>query len=250
VAAAEENPRVTVVVPVREEGEAIIGFLDRLFEAVTLPCEVLLVVDDEADPTRPCITAYAQGEPRLQVLMNAHGDGPANAMRSGIDQAKADVLVTTMADGSDDPQHIDQLARLVERGVVVASASRWTRGGQKVGGGLLKGLLSRVAGLSLHYLAHVGTRDATNCFKAYSTQFLKDVGVESDTGFTLGIEQVAKARRCRLPVAEIPTIWLDRMSGSSKFQLGPWLPAYLGWWLFAFGPRLSPERVRRRLESS
>ena len=46
----------------------------------------------------------------------------------------ADVVVVTMADGCDDPQQIDQLARLVERGVVVAAASRYSKGGQQVGG--------------------------------------------------------------------------------------------------------------------
>jgi dolichol-phosphate mannosyltransferase len=246
----QDKPRVTVVVPVRDEGEAIVRFLDRLFEAVELPCEVLVVVDDEGDGTHPFLVDYARREPRLQVLATPDGAGPAHAMRFGIERARAEVLVTTMGDGSDDPQHIDQLARLVERGVVVASASRWTRGGQKVGGGLLKGLLSRLAGTSLHYLARVGTRDATNCFKGYSTSFVRSVDIESETGFTLGIEQVAKARRCRLPIAEIPTIWLDRMSGMSKFRLAAWLPAYLRWWLFTFGPRLSPEQIRRKARSS
>ena len=59
----------------------------------------------------------------------------------------------------------------------------------------------------------VGTRDATNSFKAYSTEFVRQVGIESDAGFEIGIELVAKARRHRLPVAEIPTIWLQRDTG-------------------------------------
>ena len=69
--------------------------------------------------------------------------GPANALRFGIGQATADVVVVTMADGSDDPMQIDQLTRLVERGVVVACASRYMRGGQQVGGPWIKGRISR-----------------------------------------------------------------------------------------------------------
>ena len=133
-----------------------------------------------------------------------------------------------MADGSDDPQQIDQLVRLVERGVVVAAASRYSRGGQQVGGPFLKGSLSRLAGLSLALFARVGTRDATNSFKAYDMDFVRTVGIDSDAGFEIGIELVAKARRARLPVAELPTIWLERDQGMSNFKLAvldPALPA-------------------------
>ena len=74
-----------------------------------------------------------------------------------------------MADGCDDSRQIDDLARLVERGVAVAAASRYMAGGQQVGGPLVKGMLSRTAGRSLRLFARLGTRDATNSFKAYST---------------------------------------------------------------------------------
>jgi hypothetical protein len=144
-----------------------------------------------------------------------------------------------MADGSDDPMQIDELARLVERGVVVAAASRYMPGGQQVGGPRLKRVLSRTAGKSLHMLARVGTRDATNSFKAYSTDFVRQVGIDSRTGFEIGLELTVKATRLRLPVAEIPTIWLDRTLGDSRFQLVHWLPSYLHWYRFAFGPKLS-----------
>jgi dolichol-phosphate mannosyltransferase len=43
----------------------------------------------------------------------------------------------------------------------------------------------------------------------------------------------------RLPVAEIPTIWLDRQAGVSNFQLAKWLPGYLRWYRFAYGRRLA-----------
>lgn len=229
-------PRLSIVVPVYNEGPAITDFLDRLFEAVTLPCEVLAVYDTSEDSTRPHLEGYAATEPRLRPLHNSYGRGPAAALRFGLDHAESDVVVVTMADGSDDPYQIDQLTRLVERGVVVACASRYMRGGQQVGGPFLKGLISRTAGRSLHLLGRVGTHDATNSFKAYSRAFLREVGIQSDAGFTLGIEMVAKARRRRLPVAEIPTIWLDRAEGTSNFHLFRWVARYLRWWLHALRP--------------
>jgi glycosyltransferase involved in cell wall biosynthesis len=232
-----------VVIPVYNEGDHIIPVLDRLFEAITLPCEVLVVFDTLDDTTRPVLEQYAEKEPRLLPTLNTHEPGPAHAIRFGIEHARSPVVVVTMADGCDDPMQIDTLTRLVERGVVVAAASRYMRGGQQVGGPAFKSFLSRLAGNTLFLFARVGTHDATNSYKAYATDFVRAVGLESDRGFEIGIELVAKARRARLPVAEVPTIWLDRSFGTSNFKLRAWLPRYLRWYFFAFGPELTLEQI-------
>jgi glycosyltransferase involved in cell wall biosynthesis len=243
---SDGQPRVSVIVTAYNEGETIVPCLDRIFESVTLPCEVLVVYDTPDDTTAAYVDKYARNEPRLRPTLNTYGRGPARAIRFGIDAAQADVVVVTMADGCDDPQQIDQLTRLVERGVVVAAASRYMRGGQQVGGAAFKTALSRWAGRSLHTLARVGTHDATNSFKAYRRSFVQDVGIDSDDGFEVGIELVAKARRLRLPVAELPTIWLDRTFGVSNFKLAAWLPRDLHWYRFAFGPPLTLDQLRAK----
>jgi dolichol-phosphate mannosyltransferase len=239
------RPRVSIVIPARDEGAQIEVVLNRLLESVELPCEVLVVVDTAEDTTLPFLEKFSRSDDRIRPFINELKAGPAQAIRCGIAHASADVVVVTMADGCDAPEQIDPLVRLVERGVVVAAASRYSRGGQQVGGPGLKGLLSRMAGLSLWALARVGTRDATNSFKAYSVSFINTVGIDSDAGFEIGLELVAKARRARLPVAELPTIWLDRQHGMSNFKLASWIPRYVRWWLFAFGPRLAIEDIRR-----
>src|SRR5260370_25391140 len=114
---------------------------------------------------------------------------------------------------------MDDVVRLVEGGVGVAAASGYMPGGQQVGGPVLKGTVSRMAGRSLRLFAHIGTRDATNSFKAYSTEFVRSVGIDSRDGFEIGIELTAKAKRMRLPVAEIPTLLLDPQARVSKFQV-------------------------------
>jgi dolichol-phosphate mannosyltransferase len=239
-----DAPRVSIVIPVYDEGDAIVGCLDRIFQSVTLPCEILVVYDDPSDKTLPYLEKYAKAESRLVPLHNSDGPGPARAIRFGIEHARAPVTVVTMADGSDDAEQIDELCKLVERGVVIAAASRYVSGGQQIGGPILKSSLSRLAGLSLYWFARVGTRDATNSFKAYSTEFVRSVGIESDTGFEIGIELVAKARRLGLPIAEIPTIWLERAHGASNFKVARWIPRYLRWYRFAFGPKITVEQLR------
>jgi glycosyltransferase involved in cell wall biosynthesis len=240
------TPRVSIVIPAYNEDANIVPALDRIFEGVLLPAEVLVVVDSPEDSTVPVVEEYQRIEPRLRWLHNTYGRGPANAIRFGIDSARSKVAVVTMADGCDDPQQIDDLVRLVERGVAVAAASRYMPGGAQVGGPLVKGMLSSLAGRSLRVFARIGTRDATNSYKAYSIDFVRQVGIESRAGFEIGIELTAKARRARLPVAEIPTIWLDRREGVSNFRLAKWIPKYLRWYIFAFGRHVSVGALAER----
>ena len=234
---------MSVVIPAYNEGDDIVPVLDRMLESITLSSELLVVVDTTDDTTVPVVTAYGENHPDVRIVVNDYGRGPAHAIRYGIHQAKAAVVVVTMADGCYDPRQIDELTRLVERGVVVAAASRYMPGGQQVGGPGLKGMMSRTAGRTLYWFARVGTRDATNSFKAYSRAFVEQVGIDSRDGFEIGLELTAKARRLRLPVAEIPTIWLDRPAGVSNFKVARWLPKYLRWYRFAYGPRLDLQRL-------
>ncbi|HLM06887.1 MAG TPA: glycosyltransferase family 2 protein [Blastococcus sp.] len=242
-------PRVSVVIPSYQEGERILPVLARMREAVTLPCEVLVVVDSPDDATA-VVLRDADGRGDVRLLVNDYGRGPAHAIRYGVDRARAPVTVVTMADGCDDPRQIDDLTRLVERGVVVAAASRYMSGGQQVSGPFLKGMLARIAGVTLRLFARVGTHDPTNSFKAYSTAFLREVGIDSSYGFEMGLELTAKARRLRRPIAELPTIWLERQAGVSNFRLAEWIPAYLRWYRFAFGGRLTPEQLPEAVSRS
>ncbi|BAL87099.1 putative glycosyltransferase [Actinoplanes missouriensis 431] len=237
---------MSVVIPVYNEGEGVVSHLERILRDVLLPAEILVVHDMPEDTTVPYAQELARRDPRVRTVLNTYGRGPANAIRFGIDSAAAPVAVVTMADGCDDPRQIDELARLVERGVVVAAASRYMPGGQQVGGPRFKRLASRWAGRTLYTFARVGTRDATNSFKAYDTEFVREVGIESRTGFEIGIELSAKATRLGRMVAEIPTIWLDRQLGESHFDLGRFMPSYLRWYFFAFGRRMTLEQLAAR----
>jgi glycosyltransferase involved in cell wall biosynthesis len=230
--------KASIIIPAYNEGIFIRRHIERLFDRVKSPVEVIVVVDDSNDTTLPVIKQLTDTYPKLRAAINTLGPGPANAIKYGFAEALGPVLVVTMADGCDDPAQIDELIDLVDRGVAIAAASRYMPGGQQVGGPFIKALLSKLAGKSLRVIRNSGTNDATNSFKAYSRDFLEMVKVESSYGFEMGLELVAKAIRLRQPVAEIPTIWLDRTDGASNFKLVVWLPKYLKWYLYAFGPKM------------
>jgi glycosyltransferase involved in cell wall biosynthesis len=231
--------RASVVVPALNEGDQISHFLARLDESVTIPVEVLVVVDTPSDTTLDGIHAYKPTSLRVRGIVSELPKGPANAIRHGISVSNSEIIVITMADGSDDPRVIDDLIRLIERGCDVAAASRYMAGGQQIGGPRFKKFLSKNASRALWFLLGVGTHDSTNSFKAYSKKFIDEVGIESNKGFEVGLELVAKAHRNRRMIAEVPTIWIDRLIGESNFQLRRWLPQYLRWFFYAFGPKLN-----------
>ena len=139
--------------------------------------------------------------------------------------AQAPVIVT-MVDLSDDYRIVEEMVARAEAGTAVVCPSRYMPGGRQIGGPWLKNLLSRTAGLTLHWLAGVPTRDAINSFKAYRRDFLERTPIESTAGFSLGLELVAKAHFSGERVEEIPAIWQDRTAGESRFRLAAWLPLY------------------------
>jgi len=140
---------------------------------------------------------------------------------------------------------VNRMVELARGGADVVAASRYMRGGRQVGGPPLKRLMSRTAGLSLHWFAGVPIHDPTNNFKLYSRRFLDSVTIESSAGFELALELSVKATLARLRLAEVPTTWRDRTAGQSNFKLRKWLPHYLHWYFAAFRGRIS-RLLRRR----
>ena len=240
-------PAVSIVIPAYNESDNIQASIARIARNVNSTFEIIVVVDSPEDTTIPAIAAIQPDIPQVRVEIQ-ESRGPAEAIKFGFGAATAPVVIVTMADGSDDPGSIDTLVELVDRGCVIAAASRYMPGGQQIGGPRFKAFLSRSAGRSLKYFAGVTTSDATNSYKAYSRQFVEEVGIESDAGFEIALELVAKARRLRKPIAEIPTIWLDRDAGESRFLLKKWLPKYLKWYRFAYGPALTLDQLTPKKE--
>jgi dolichol-phosphate mannosyltransferase len=229
----------TVIIPAFNEGINIRKTIQDLINLYAETIDVIVVVDFKEDTTISFFDEIVDNPKTYKIVVQNYGPGPSNAIRFGIDQASTECVLVMMADGSDDVRAISELSNLVSRGVVVACASRYMSGGQQIGGPRFKKFLSRTAGKLVYSLAGVGTHDPTNSFKAYSKAMVQQVGIESRSGFEIGIELVSKAHRLRLPIAEIPTIWLDRTDGNSRFLLARWAPKYLPWFFNCFAPKIS-----------
>lgn len=232
-------PRYSVVLPVWNEAANIGAFCRKARAELPPDHELLVCYDTDSDTTLPALAALPAGEKpeRIRLVKNDLGPGVRYAIEAGMRAAAAPVVLVMMADLSDDFRRIDEMVQLVEAGADVACASRYSPGGEQIGGPWLKGKLSWLAGWSLHHAAGLPTRDPTNSFKAYARSYLERTRIESTAGFSLGIELTVKAHFGGGRVAEVPASWYDRTAGESRFLLRKWLPQYLRWYGWAFQAR-------------
>jgi dolichol-phosphate mannosyltransferase len=238
---------LSIVIPVRKEAENIASLFDALASTVASNAEVILVYDEEDDPTVPEARRHeGRLACKLTLVRNSFGSGPANALRAGFDAAAGDVIVVVMGDLSDDLQLIDLMVARIQAGDDVVCGSRYMLGGRQIGGPLIKRMLSRLAGVSLWFGVGLPTHDATNAFKAYRTSCLRSLSIEGDGGFEISMEITVKAWLAGWRVSELPATWTDRTAGTSKFQLWKWLPRYLRWYFYAMRCRLLGPKTATR----
>ena len=230
--------RLSIVMPVYNEGNVIEETLRRVESAIKIPHELLIIYDKDEDTTIDPVKKLQKQYPHIKLVKNIYGRGALNALKTGLVKAKGEAVCIMMADLTDDPQILNRMMAKFSKGFDVVAASRYMEGGHQIGGPRVKQILSRVAGVSLHYLVGLPTHDATNSFRLYSKQFLQKTKIESDGGFELAIELTVKAHFGGFRVSEVPTTW-TYLAKESRFYLAKWLPKYLKWYLWAIRQKLS-----------
>ena len=221
---------LTIIIPVYNEGENITSAVERIEKEVKYPYQINLIYDSDEDTT----LEHAKNL-NVNLVKNKYGKGVLNAIKTGLENVQTEFAVVTMADLSDPPEVINNmLDSAIKNNSSIVCASRYMVGGKQIGGPFLKKMMSKYAGLSLHYLAGIPVHDVTNSFKLYRKSFLDNVKIESTGGFELGLELVVKAFKNGDIITEVPTVWTDRVAGKSNFKLIEWLPKYLKWYFMAF----------------
>ena len=229
---------IGIVIPVYNEGEVIEKTLDEVETKVEPEHEIYIVYDFAEDDTLPVVQRWAdQHQCNIKMVQNYYGRGALNAIKTGFEAAETDAVLVVMADMSDDLSAVNKMCDLVTNGYDVVCGSRYCKGGKQLGGPLLKRTMSRLAGISLHYLTRIPTHDVTNSFKMYRKSLLNTIIIESTGGFELGMEVTVKAHVAGYRIGEVASIWYDRTAGESRFQLWAWLPSYLRWYFYAFKSR-------------
>jgi glycosyltransferase involved in cell wall biosynthesis len=224
---------LTIVIPVYNEAGNIKTAIDRIEEQVVLPHEISIVYDRDEDTTVPVVQEIKNNyQNAINLVKNKYGWGVLNAIKTGMEEAKTEFVIVTMADLSDPPEVMNVMLAKAKEGADLVCASRYMKGGKQTGGPFLKGLFSHIAGISLHWFTRIPTHDISNSFKMYRKSMLDMIEIESKGGFEIGMEITVKAYMAGYKITEVPTTWTDRTDGESNFKLWTWLPDYLHWyWL-------------------
>ena len=237
---AEHSPsaiKLSIILPVYNEGGSIREVIARIERSVTVPHEVLVVYDFEEDNTLPILRPLLARSSRIRLVKN-RSRGVISAIKTGAAESTGEAIVMTTGDGSEDPLTMNAMYQKIEEGFDLVCGSRYMPGGQKIGGPRMKTGLSRWSGISLHWLTGVPTHDISNGFKMYRKALWEAIPIESVGGYEFGLEITMKAYYQGYRITEVPTTWRDRTAGASKFKLLRWLPGYLYWYMKALGWRL------------
>jgi len=224
---------IDIIVPAYKEGNNILRLFSEIEEEIKSPHRVTVVCDMTDDPTVDAVEKVKNDYNfPLNVVINTYGRGVINAIKFGIDYASAEYILIMMADCSDKLNVVDEMFQKMEKGFDLVCGSRYMSGGKQINSPFLKGFLSRMAGLSLHWLSRIPTHDVTNSFKMYRKDMLRNIKIESNGGFEIGMEITVKAYVAGYKITEIPSVWIERDVGKSNFKLWSWLPRYLYWYFW------------------
>ncbi len=225
----QDEMEITLIIPVCDEEENIVDLFIEIDKKIEHPHKALIIYDHDDDTTLRNKDDLVNKYPNIRFVKNKFGFGVINAFKTGFQTADTKYIVPIMADLSDMPETVNKMYDKIKEGYDLVVASRYVAGGAKVGGPVIKYILSRIANLSLHYLTGIPTHDMTNAFIMYRKDVIDDIEITSTGGFEITMEIMAKAYLQGYSITEVPTINRDRKAGKSRFKLLAWILKYLYW---------------------
>jgi dolichol-phosphate mannosyltransferase len=211
---AEPLPRLTVVVPVRNEAPNVLPLIEEIERACAalVPFELVYVDDGSSDDTPRELAKARATRPWLRVLRHETSCGQSAAVRSGVQAARGPVVVTLDGDGQNDPAFIPRLYVIVAEGggrVGLAAGQRLRR----VGG--FKLVQSRIANGVRAAVLRDGTRDTGCGLKA----FRREVYLALPYFDALHRFMPALVKREGLEIATVDVVDRPRHAGKSNYGL-------------------------------
>ncbi|MEX2007371.1 MAG: glycosyltransferase family 2 protein [Candidatus Levyibacteriota bacterium] len=232
---------LTIVIPARNEEESIVSIFKEIKKKVKTPHKTLVIVDlVPGEKTHEVVRKYMKEDETVGLILNkSKVKSFANALRLGFNKANSIAVIPVMADMSDRLSDIDKMYVLINKGWDIACGSRYMKGGKKKGGPKLQSFLSKFVCLSLHYIVWVPTKDVSDSFKMYNKNAIKKIYIDPCKGFEISMDITLHAFFKGARIIEIPTVWMGRTKGKSKFKYASRFPKYFAIYSWAIKERLA-----------
>ena len=131
---SEEQPFLSVIVPVYREETNIKPFLQRMeavLEKLNVPYEILFCFDPSPDNTEQVIMDEICRNEHIRLIKFSRRFGQPAATMAGIHLCKGDVCIVIDVDLQDPPELIEQMLEKWREGYKVVYAKRRSRKGEK-----------------------------------------------------------------------------------------------------------------------
>lgn len=210
-----------IIVPTYNERDNV----EPLQQAIHSHCpqaDILFVDDGSPDGTGELLDAMAAREPRVQVLHRAEKKGLGRAYIAGFTWAleRHYAFIFEMdADFSHPPEALPRFLAAAEQADLVLG-SRYIAGGGVVHWPKHREWLSRTAGVYVRTITGLPVSDPTGGFKCFRRAVLESIDLDRivSNGYTFQIEMTHTAWRLGFVVDEVPIVFEDRHSGTSKMS--------------------------------
>jgi len=236
--------KTMVVVPAYNE-RANLEQLIPLVLGELAEIELLVVDDGSPDGTGEYADSVAAEDPRVHVLHRPGkmglGSAYVHAFKHILSTTDVDLVVQMDADFSHDPDVIPDLVRTAANHDVVVG-SRYITGANVVNWPLQRLFLSYFANVYTHIITGLPLRDSTGGFKCFHRKVLAEIDLDTirSDGYSFQIEVNFRSWRKGFSIVEIPIVFVDRHSGTSKMSRRiVWEAMWLVW-------RLRLERILKR----
>lgn len=239
-----DNPKLTILLPVRNDGVSLRVMLRILDAAMAEPHEVVVVYDFPEDNCVEVVEEMGRTHPRIRGVENRLGPGVRNAINAGVAAAQGNYVLIFAADEVGPVVAVEDMIALLDQGCDFVSCTRYAHGGRRLGGSWIGGVLSRVANVLFHRVARCALTDATTGIKMFRRECFGRLDLRANpVGWAVAFEMAIKAQHMGFRLGEVPILSVDRLyGGKSTFKLGPWCVEYLRWFFWGVRRLRAAER--------
>jgi glycosyltransferase involved in cell wall biosynthesis len=115
---------ISVVVPVKDEAGNVGPLAREIAAALEGEAHEIIFIDDgSSDGTAQALTALKAEIPQLRVLRHARNLGQSRGIRTGVQAARGEIIVTLDGDGQNDPADIPKLLAALVQGPLLGMVS-------------------------------------------------------------------------------------------------------------------------------